>query len=212
MKTQSFFLSLVMAATTFILAVNCSGSGQKEGATETDSVKPTEAEKHEAEQDITRTEAGKPQFTVDQIFQEQLSQLFSSYVGLKEAFVESDADRVKKEADKTSENLAEVDMKALTGAAHHDWLTYKEGMENSLQQIKASSDIEAQRKAFSSLSDNLYKSIKAYGLGGATAYYEYCPMAFNDEGGYWLSDNEKIRNPYFGDKMLTCGSVKEKLQ
>ena len=66
-------------------------------------------------------------------------------------------------------------------------------------------------KLFSTLSDNLYKSVKAFGIGGTDAFYEYCPMAFNNEGGYWLSDNEKIVNPYFGDKMLNCGEVKEKL-
>jgi Cu(I)/Ag(I) efflux system membrane fusion protein len=103
-------------------------------------------------------------------------------------------------------------MKLLTGAAHNDWMTYLAGMETSLKTIESSTDIEVQREAFSDLSDNLYKSIKAYGLGGATAYYEFCPMAFNNEGGYWLSDSEEIKNPYFGDKMLTCGSVKEKLQ
>jgi Cu(I)/Ag(I) efflux system membrane fusion protein len=85
-------------------------------------------------------------------------------------------------------------------------------MESALKEIQASSDIEQQRKAFSALSDSVYKSIKAFGLGGATAYYEYCPMAFDNEGAYWLSDAEQIRNPYFGDKMLTCGSVKEKLK
>jgi Cu(I)/Ag(I) efflux system membrane fusion protein len=37
-------------------------------------------------------------------------------------------------------------------------------------------------------------------------------MAFNDKGAYWLSDKEAIRNPYFGDKMLTCGSVEETLR
>jgi hypothetical protein len=36
-------------------------------------------------------------------------------------------------------------------------------------------------------------------------------MAFNDQGAYWISDREEIRNPYFGDKMLTCGVVKEEL-
>jgi hypothetical protein len=81
-----------------------------------------------------------------------------------------------------------------------------------LKEIQASTDIEAQRKAFSSLSDNLYKSVKAFGLGGTEAFYDYCPMAFNNEGAYWLSDQQQIKNPYFGDKMLTCGSVKEKLK
>jgi hypothetical protein len=36
-------------------------------------------------------------------------------------------------------------------------------------------------------------------------------MAMNNEGAYWLSTSEKIRNPYFGDQMLTCGSVKDEL-
>ena len=89
-------------------------------------------------------------------------------------------------------------------------MTYLNTIESSLKEIQASSDIEAQRKTFSTLSDALYKSVKAFGLAGVTAYYEFCPMAL-DGGAYWLSNEEKIRNPYFGNKMLTCGSVKEKL-
>jgi hypothetical protein len=91
-------------------------------------------------------------------------------------------------------------------------MSYLVPIQESLKEIQGGSDIEAQRKAFSALSDNLYKSVKAFGLGGREAFYEYCPMAFNNEGGYWLSDKEEIRNPYFGDKMLTCGEVKEKLK
>jgi Cu(I)/Ag(I) efflux system membrane fusion protein len=34
-------------------------------------------------------------------------------------------------------------------------------------------------------------------------------MALNDKGAYWLSEFEEIRNPYFGDAMLTCGEVVE---
>ena len=36
-------------------------------------------------------------------------------------------------------------------------------------------------------------------------------MAFDNQGAYWLSNAKQIRNPYFGEKMLTCGEVKEKL-
>jgi hypothetical protein len=36
-------------------------------------------------------------------------------------------------------------------------------------------------------------------------------MAFNNEGAYWLSAEKEVNNPYFGDKMLHCGSVKEEL-
>jgi Cu(I)/Ag(I) efflux system membrane fusion protein len=34
-------------------------------------------------------------------------------------------------------------------------------------------------------------------------------MAFDFDGAEWLSDSDQIRNPYFGDKMLTCGSVED---
>jgi hypothetical protein len=93
-----------------------------------------------------------------------------------------------------------------------DGMNWVKPMENSLRGMMNSSDIEEQRDSFSALSDNMYKSVKAFGLGGAEAFYEYCPMAFNNEGAYWLSDNEQIRNPYFGDKMLKCGVVKERLK
>ena len=43
-------------------------------------------------------------------------------------------------------------------------------------------------------------------------YYQYCPMAFNNKGAYWLSNEEAIRNPYFGDKMLKCGLVERDIE
>lgn len=199
MKTKSILFSLVVAAT---LVSNC-GNKKEETAT---------AEDHDHASGSSATaEVAAPQFSVHPSFQQQLSAVFTSYVALKDAFVSSDAGKVKEEAAKTQTALAGTDMKLLTGTAHHDWMTYFGGIESSLKEIQVTNDLEAQRKSFSTLSDNLYKSIKAYGLGGATAFYEYCPMAFNNEGGYWLSDQEIIRNPYFGNKMLTCGEVKEKL-
>ncbi|HEY9046951.1 MAG TPA: DUF3347 domain-containing protein, partial [Ohtaekwangia sp.] len=160
----------------------------------------------------TTSDAGKPQFDVDKVFQQQLAAVYTAYLALKDAFVASDDAKVRTEATTVQQTLAKVDMTLLSDAAHHDWMTYLGNLESSLKAIETNKDIEVQRRSFSVLSENLYKSAKAFGLGGTTAYYEFCPMAFNDEGAYWLSDQEKIRNPYFGDKMLTCGVVKEKIQ
>jgi hypothetical protein len=208
MKTKEFIASLLFSGA--VLFTAC--SGEKKDAAATDTVTAEDAEKHEAPADVTRTEAGKPQFTVDEVFQKQVTYVFDSYVKLKEAFVSSDAGKVKKEAEKTQKALGEVDMKLVSGPAHNDWMTYQGEMDSALKSINGSGDIEKQREEFSRLSSSLYKTIKAYGLADKTAYYEFCPMAFNDKGAYWLSDEEKIRNPYFGDKMLTCGSVEETLQ
>ncbi len=207
MKTKSTFYTLLFAASLLVLT-NC--SGKKEHAHEHDHA-AAETETPAADTAAT-PEAGKPQFEVDKTFQQQLAAVFNSYISLKEAFVSSDDDKVRTEAAAVQNQLSKTDMKLLAGAAHNDWMHYLEGLESSLKEIQTNKDIEVQRRAFSKLSDNLYKSIKAFGLDGTTAYYEFCPMAFNDEGAYWLSDQEKIRNPYFGDEMLTCGVVKEKLQ
>lgn len=207
MKTKSIVFSLLFTATVFALFTNCSG-GKKESTM-------AAHEGHDTTESASTSDSDQnsgPQFQVDASFQQQLASVFTSYVELKDAFVSSDAGKAKNEAIETNAALAKVDMKLLTGAAHNDWMSYLSPMQTSLKEIQASADIEAQRKAFSTLSDNLYKSIKAFGLGGKEAFYEFCPMAFNNEGGYWLSDQQQIRNPYFGDAMLTCGSVKEKLK
>lgn len=201
MKTRGILFTLLIAATTF--AFTSCGS-KKEAEHDHDDAHASHEESASA--------AAAPQFSVDAAFQQQLAGVFKAYVSLKDAFVASDAAKVKSEAEATQKALAAADMKLLTGAAHNDWMTYLGAMESSLKEIQSASDIEAQRKSFSALSDNFYKSVKAFGLGGATAYYEFCPMAFDNEGAYWLSDAEQIRNPYFGDAMLTCGSVKETLK
>lgn len=208
MKTKSILFSLLFAATAFAFLMNCSGN-KKEDAAESH-------EGHGGKEHASPTataEASEPQFQVDGKFQEQLASVFTSYVELKDAFVASNADKVKAEATEAKDALAKVDMKLLSGAAHNDWMNFLSPLETSLKEIESSTDIEAQRKSFSTLTENMYKSVKAFGLGGGKeAFYDYCPMAFNNEGAYWLSTQEQIRNPYFGDKMLTCGEVKEKLK
>jgi Cu(I)/Ag(I) efflux system membrane fusion protein len=199
MKARLIFFLFTMV----VLTILSSCSGGKKADHDHEQAAATEE---------TTAEAAAPQFDVDDNFQRQLSNVFTAYVSLKDAFVASDPEKVKSQASNTSNAVASVDMKLLTGAAHNDWMNYLTPIQNSLNEMKSASDIEAQRKAFSTLSENLYKSIKAFGLGGTEAFYEFCPMAFNNEGAYWLSDQSVIRNPYFGDAMLTCGEVKEKLK
>ena len=204
MKTRSTFFALLFAATAFTFLANCSGNKDEGGHAGHEAMEESVPTK-----ELTPTKA---QFTVDEKFRNQLQEVFTAYVDLKNALVSSAAAEVKDEAGDVHEALAKVDMKLVEGAAHNDWMTYLAPMKSSLENIQASEDIETQRKAFSTLSENLYKSIKAFGLDGKEAFYEYCPMAFNNEGAYWLSEEDEIKNPYFGEKMLTCGKVTERLQ
>jgi Cu(I)/Ag(I) efflux system membrane fusion protein len=51
-----------------------------------------------------------------------------------------------------------------------------------------------------------------FGIDNDTTYYQYCPMANGDQGAYWFSSTKEIRNPYFGDMMLSCGETRETLK
>lgn len=72
--------------------------------------------------------------------------------------------------------------------------------------------IEAQRTAYAALSADFISRVKASGLTSGELYVAYCPMAMNDQGASWLSNQKEIKNPHFGASMMTCGEVKETIK
>ena len=80
-----------------------------------------------------------------------------------------------------------------------------------LNKIATSKDLKVQRNEFYPLSQDVYDLYAKIGLKGFTIYKQFCPMAFNDKGAFWLSKSEDILNPYFGSTMLHCGEIKEKI-
>lgn len=72
----------------------------------------------------------------------------------------------------------------------------------------AMNKIDHQREHFSMMSIDVYDLAKAFG-GGMVLYHDHCPMYDNNKGAMWLSETKEITNPYFGEKMMTCGVVKE---
>ncbi len=142
----------------------------------------------------------------------QLTTVYDQYIDLKNAFVQSDSDMVKQSAQKVQQALARVDMKLLTGDSHQQWMEHSGKLNNQINQIVSSGILEEQRKAFSGFNDQFYKAIKNFGLMGKTVYYQFCPMMNDGKGAYWLSETKDIRNPYYGEEMLTCGETKETLK
>lgn len=142
-------------------------------------------------------------------FTMQLNAVFDLYIILKDAFVQSDIKKAKQSAQEVQQALSRVDMKLLTNDDYLQWMDMSGKMDKQIKSIISSDKIEVQRIAFSGFSDQLYKAIKTFRLMGRTAYYQFCPMAFNNKGAYWLSESKTILNPYFGKKMIDCGETKE---
>lgn len=127
-----------------------------------------------------------------------LNAVFEHYEKLTDALVKGDAAAAKVSA-------AAIE----TGAAAAD---ASGKLAEAAQKIGAASDIETQRGAFSALNNTFIGLVKASGMSSGELHVEFCPMALDNTGARWISRSKEIRNPYFGDAMLTCGSVEETLQ
>ena len=81
-----------------------------------------------------------------------------------------------------------------------------------LNMISESDDLENQRNHFVGLNQTiipLFKNAKGF---SNIIFVQKCPMANSNKGASWLSTKEEIRNPYYGDAMMTCGSVIDSIQ
>ncbi len=122
-----------------------------------------------------------------------LRRTLDAYLPLAKALADDDDEAARK----TAEHLAETatgDLKTLAEA------------------VASATDIKSRRSAFKPLSDTLIARIREYGIDAVgNAYVVHCPMAFDDSGADWLSAKPEILNPYYGDAMLTCGTITDTL-
>ena len=154
----------------------------------------------------------KERITVSGKFQNQLKQVFKDYILLKDALVNDNAKNAQQAGKQISQSLTKVDMKLLSDEkAHNHWMTIQMEIKASANAIGNSSEIATQRGHFKHLSAHMISSVQLFGVD-QEVYIEFCPMADNNKGAYWISLEKEIRNPYYGEAMLTCGEVTETIQ
>ena len=167
----------------------------------------TSSDHTKMENDSDHTDMNQRITTTD-AFKSQLEQVFNAYIKLKDALVGDDNSIASASAKTLLTAMKKVDMKQLTDHnAHNHWMTISKEISGSAISISTLEDIEEQRGHFKHLSAHFSKAVKLFGVN-QKVYEQFCPMADNNTGAYWLSLNEPIKNPYLGAKMLTCGDVK----
>ena len=149
---------------------------------------------------------GDMEMSFSNAFSSDFSEALPSYLKMKDAFVASDAGQVSAFAKTTSEKLKTISTDDL-GTMEKQHLTKSIEM---LDAIANNDNLENQRAHFVILNENIVPI--AMSIKNSINYYiQKCPMANNNKGAVWLSMEEEIRNPYYGDAMLTCGSVIDSL-
>jgi Cu(I)/Ag(I) efflux system membrane fusion protein len=145
-------------------------------------------------------------------FQNQLKVVFDAYIKLKDALVKDDAKSVTEVSKILLSNLSKIDKKLLTEKLVYDhWISLEKGIKASVISISKMPTINIQRNHFKHLSAYLTNAIEVFGIN-EKVYHQFCPMADGNKGAYWLSKEESVINPYFGNLMLTCGEVKQVIE
>lgn len=145
-------------------------------------------------------------------FRESLGRVYLAYRPLAEALSGDDAEKAREAAEEVSRALSETDMGFLSGEAHTEWMKDLKLMNEGLGRMKQAADIQGLRDGFLPLSKGLIAAMESLGhLGSGTAYEAFCPMAFDNKGGSWLSHDQNVRNPYYGAAMYGCGEIKRSI-
>ncbi len=146
-----------------------------------------------------------------QAFKIQLADVAESYIPMKDAFVATNTQDAAQSAQKVLDQIAQVDMNLIKGPAHIYWMDQLKAMKAHIEKITSLDDIEEQRKQFDFFSEALIKSVKVFGIPKDKYYVQHCPMANDNQGADWISKEKAIKNPYFGEKMLTCGITQDSI-
>jgi len=143
-------------------------------------------------------------------FKVQLGDVVMSYLLLKDKLSQDDAE-IQKEVRSIQKSLKGVDMSLVMEDAHNEWMKTLKTLNKELSLLSKAVNIKEQRTIFLTISKSLSGTIQKLGVEmgeDVILYLQYCPMANDNKGGYWLSNEKEIKNPYFGKEMPDCGEVK----
>lgn len=129
---------------------------------------------------------------------ENTQNVYNTYLKLKNVLVASDSSGAREAGKELAVALA-----AIKGCENTSDLATK---------ISTTEDLKTQRVHFTALSSDIVDLMKHADVNSGILYVQYCPMANEGAGGYWLAAEKEVRNPYYGDEMLNCGEVKETIE
>lgn len=155
-------------------------------------------------------------------FNESFQKLLTSYYSLRDAFVEYDTARIDAVSKQLAADAGSVKLDELTGDSSSGVKTtakdYTTTVQTTASDIQTQPDFTKKQRQFQSLSDAMYELVRTVRYDQEKIYHQHCPMAFNNEGAYWISNSQEIVNPYMGKKhpkyrgsMLECGDIPDSL-
>lgn len=146
-------------------------------------------------------------------FQTELAGVWQPYLAVGRALADDEFNAAQQALADLESAVATVDSESLKGtAAEHRWHQEHSDLTKLIDALKKAESIQAMRKGFRPLSEEIGVLARAFGFGEAGPIYElHCPMAFEGQGAIWYQADEEVRNPYYGATMLKCADRVERL-
>lgn len=138
-----------------------------------------------------------------------ISGMIAGYLQVKNALASDNGEEAAVGGKAITDAMEKFDKASLTGDQQKVYEEVEADLKENAEHIDENADkIDHQREHFEMLSKDMYDLVKAFGAG-QTLYKDFCPMYNDNKGAFWLSETEKIKNPYLGGKMPGCGDLKE---
>jgi Cu(I)/Ag(I) efflux system membrane fusion protein len=136
-------------------------------------------------------------------FQKNFEKAMAPYFEMKDAFIEGNPEKVLALAKATLKEIESIPASGLGTMEKSHFLKIPE----ILKAIIGNNNLENQRAHFVILNENMVAIAMNIKNFNSRWFVQKCPMANSNKGAVWLSREKEIRNPYYGEQMLTCGSV-----
>ena len=138
---------------------------------------------------------------------DKTSGLVTSYLQIKDALVADDSDSAMEAGKLALDAFKNFDASSFNSEQQEK---LKGLIDSATENIKPISEgsIKDQRTNFKQLSIHV-EDILAIAGTNLKLYEIYCPMY--ERGSAWLSAEKDVKNPFYGSKMLTCGTVKKEI-
>jgi len=192
------YLAIILAACSLSMISCNNGTETKKEETTTTAPEPKKA----PESKLGEAGTGK------------LMSVVNDYYALKDALVATNAAKADEAAGKLNTSVDTMIAFVKNDSNSKALQPYLDTMLHGAKDIRGIMDetCEKKRVYFEKVSDAMFAVLKEANLKNAGVYRQYCPMAFNEKGAFWLSNESEIKNPYYGKKMLECGEVTDSLK
>ena len=137
--------------------------------------------------------------------------IVKNYLAIKNSLANADSDAAADAGKVLSETMAKTGMEKVSSDQMETYMSIEDDVKEHAEHIGDNAGkIDHQREHFAILSKDINDLIKLLG-SNKKLYQDHCPMYDDGKGAIWISESKEIKNPYYGSKMLTCGSLKKTL-